>query len=191
MPKATDPDEIFSDDLTTKDIPGIDEDSNILKGDGESVVEKPTMDGFFSYDLELQTIDKTMRGFSPRDGVWVYTSKPLADDEFISGMINSLKSIIRQGAYLVSLEEEEVNTILMEKNYEFAGTVYLDSSIDDDDAERIINIHDHMLELFLKSTRDGIGNSTVRQMSANLYKQEDPQAKKAIVNWEALGISKK
>jgi len=166
------------------------EDNGYIQGKEEAVVEKPTMDGFFAYELEIQNIEKTMRGFAPRNNVWVYISQPLARDEFISGMINSLRSIIKQGSYLGSLDVDEVNTILMEKNYEFSGSVFLEPTIDDDDAEKIINMHDHMLELFLKTLRDGMGNDTVRQMSANIYNDTQQRAKESLVNWDAIGIRK-
>ena len=124
------------------------EEDKFILGKEEAVIEKPTMDGFFAYELEIQNIEKTMRGFAPRNNICVYISQTLARDEFISGMINSFRSIIKQGSYLGSLDEDEVNTILMEKNYEFAGSVFLEPTINDDDAERIINMHDLMLELF-------------------------------------------
>jgi hypothetical protein len=158
--------------------------------EGDSVVEKPHIEGFFAYEQEIQDIDRTMRGFSPRNGVWVYTSKPLARDEFISSMVNSLRSIVKKGSSLGDLDVDEVNTILMEKNYEFAGSVYLEPTIDDDNAEKIINMHDHMLELYLKTLRDGLGNDTVRQVSANMYQDNKQNKKESIVNWDALGIKK-
>ena len=159
------------------------------KGEGEPVIEKPTVDGFFAYENELLSIEKTMLGFSPRDNVWVYTSQPMARDGFINAMINSLRSIIKQGSYLGSLDEDEVKTILLEKNYEFAGSVYLEPTVEDDDAEKIINMHDHMLELFLKTLRDGLGNDTFRQVSANVYSDKKDQ-NAPLVNWEAIGIKK-
>lgn len=158
------------------------------KGEGEAVIEKPTIDGFFAYEEEIQNIERAMRGFSPRNGVWVYTGQPLARDGFISSMINSLRSIVKKGSYLGDLEEDEVLTILMEKNYEFCGSVTLEPTIEDDDAEKIINMHDHMLELFLKTLRSGLGNDTVRQMSANIYHDSAQNKKDTVINWEALGI---
>jgi len=174
------------DDFNEEEIE--DSEDDLVSGDGEAVIEKPIMDGFFSYDLEIQNIDKTMRGFSPRNNQWVYTSKPLARDEFISGMINSFRSIIKQGSSLVSLTEDEINTILMEKNYEFAGSVYLEPTIDDDDAEKIINMHDHMLELFLKTLRDGLGNDTVVKMTGNFDYQNSKKPNDNVINWEAMGL---
>jgi hypothetical protein len=177
------------DEYLNEDESNLEEDEYI-KGEGDSVVEKPTIDGFFGYEEEIQNIERAMRGFSQRNGVWVYTNQPMARDGFISSMISSLRSIIKKGSYLGDLTEDEVNTILMEKNYEFAGSVYLEPTIEEDDAERIINMHDHMLELFMKTLREGLGNDTVRQMSASIYHNGKEQKKDTLINYEALGLKR-
>lgn len=179
-------DDIFEDDNINESTNKIE--NQYIRGSGEPVTERPTIDGFFHFNDEIINIQRTMRGWELTGNEWQYTGKPLARDEFINYMINSIRSIVNQSNYLASLEEDEVFFILDEKNVEFIYACYDEPTIDSIDIEKVVNLHDHMLELFLKTVRDGIGNSTVRQMTSNIYKDNENRKKNELINWDALGV---
>jgi len=136
------------------------------EGDREKVGDKPTIDNFFDTEALLASVEKTMKGFQKKGGEWVYDSSPKASSEFINMMINSLRSVINPQNMVSSINEQDSEFLLLEKNKEFIFKVYEEPSIEDEDVETIINIFDHSLELFMGQVKNGFGARTLRQISA-------------------------
>jgi len=149
------------------------EDDIIQGSTNESIRESNILDTIFSPEELLYNLEKTMRGYQKENGEWVYKNKPLARSQFISKMVNSLRSIINSQNIASRKEIDAINIILLEKAKEFTFLVFDEESIVEEDTESVLNLHDHALEMFMGIVEGGMGNSTLRQMSANLYVKDD------------------
>ena len=161
------------------------EEETVLQGSNETVSREATIDKVFNPEGFLYSIEKTMRGYQQIDNEWVYKNKPLASSSFISKMINSLRSIINTGSAISSKDSEEINFILLEKAKEFTFLVYDEPSIDEEDTESILNIHDHALQMFMGLVEGGKGNSTLRQIAAAVFEKQ--QADRVSQNGFGIG----
>ena len=144
----------------------------------EPLMNKNTIENFFDTEGILMRIEKTLRGFQMKDGKWLKVCHPIANDEFINMMMNSLRSVINPENMISIMSADQVNTILMEKNNEFIYACLDEESVDEDDFEYLVNLHDHTLELFLGHVIHGHGSKVVRQISGSLYYPEDKNLKK-------------
>lgn len=139
----------------------------------ESLVNKSTIENFYATEDILHRIEKSARGYQIRDGDWVKVSEPIARDEFIDMMMNSLRSIINPNFILSQLTEDEIKEILMEKNEEFIDACNDEPTLDEDNVEYAINLHDIPLQIFLGQVKDGHGSKVLRQISGQLYVKDD------------------
>ncbi len=168
-------DEIIDDrDLDDIELEDDDDSNDIITGSqNEAVKESSLLDRVFNTEELLYDLEKTMRGFTKTDGKWVYSGKPLARSVFISRTVNSLRSIISSEFIISAKTPDEINFILLEKAKEFTFSVFDEPSIDEEDVEGILNIHDHALQMFMGIVEGGRGNSTLRQISASIF--HDPK----------------
>ena len=143
-------------------------------GHGESIIDKPTIDGFFDTENILYSMEKTMRGYQKQNGKWVpLLSDPIARDEFINLTINSLRSIVNPENIITKKSAEDVEIILLEKNLEFIDVVQDESPFSPQLElyfESIVNMHDHILELFLGLVVGGHGSQTLKEIYAGVAK---------------------
>lgn len=155
------------------------------EGQGESIVEKASMDKFFDTETLLYAVEKTCKGYQKRNNEWIYATKPLARDAFINSMINSLRSVINQQNMISTIKEDDAKYLLLEKNKEFIiERIYDEPSIEDSDVETIVNIFDHAMELFMGHVINGHGSRTFRQVSANVsYEIPDNSRDDSLFNW--------
>lgn len=152
----------------------------------ESIITKPTIDNFFNTEQLLQDVEKTMKGYQKVNGMWVYTTRPKARDEFINSMMNRLRSVINQQNMVSYMQMDDIKFLLLEKNKDFIFSVYEEPSIDDEDVESIINIFDHAMQIFMGQVNQGFGARTLRQIAAAVaYEVDDKQKDDAIMS---LGI---
>ena len=146
-------------------------------GHGESIVDKPTIDGFFDTENILYSMEKTMRGYQKQNGKWIpLLSDPIARDEFINLTINSLRSIVNPENIISKKSAEDVETILLEKNLEFIDVVQDESPFSPQIElyfESIVNMHDHILELFMGLVVGGHGAQTLKEIYAGVAKSTD------------------
>ncbi len=144
------------------------------EGHGESIIDKPTIDGFFDTENILYSMEKTMRGYQKQNGKWIpLLSDPIARDEFINLTINSLRSIVNPENIITKKSAEDVETILLEKNLEFIDVVQDESPFSPQLElyfESIVNMHDHILELFLGLVVGGHGSQTLKEIYAGVAK---------------------
>ncbi len=141
-------------------------------GNGESIIDKPTIDGFFDTENILYSMEKTMRGYQKQNGKWVpLLSDPIARDEFINLTINSLRSVVNPENIITKKSAEDVEIILLEKNIEFIDVVQDESPFSPQIElyfESLINMHDHILELFLGLVVGGHGAQTLKEIYAGV-----------------------
>lgn len=144
------------------------------EGHGETIIDKPTIDGFFDTENILYSMEKTMRGYQKQNGKWVpLLSDPIARDEFINLTINSLRSIVNPENIITKKTAEDVEMILLEKNVEFIDVVEDESPYSPQIEiyfESLINMHDHILELFLGLVVGGHGAQTLKEIYAGVAK---------------------
>lgn len=143
-------------------------------GNGESLVTKNTIDSIYATEDILHRVEKAARGFQVIDGEWKKVSDPIARDEFINMMINSLRSIINANFMTTKLTKDEAYEILMEKNEEFIDACNDEPTLDEDYVEYAINLHDMPLQLFMGHVIDGHGAKTLKQLSAQMFVKDDP-----------------
>lgn len=156
------------------DEPDYDFDDSDIE-DGETIKEKPTIDGFFDTENILYSIEKTFRGYQKQNGKWVYVTRPIARDEFINLTINSLRSVINQENIISKKSAEDIEIILLEKNYEFIDLCEDESiyTLNGDYFESIVNIYDHTLELFMGLVQGGHGAQVLKEIYAGVANKMD------------------
>ncbi len=146
-------------------------------GHGESIVDKPTIDGFFDTENILYSMEKTMRGYQKQNGKWIpLLSDPIARDEFINLTINSLRSIVNPENIISKKSAEDIEIILLEKNLEFIDVVEDESPFSPQIElyfESLVNMHDHTLELFMGLVQGGHGAQTLKEIYAGVAKSTD------------------
>lgn len=147
---------------------------------GEEITQKPTIDRFFDPEEILFNIEKTFRGFQKKNNKWVKLKgvEEVARDEFINVAINSLRSVINQQNMISKLGEEEIETILLEKNLEFIDLCEDEITLEDDYFESVINIYDHALQLFMGLVQGGWNAQTLKEIYAGVAHSPDTNQQK-------------
>jgi hypothetical protein len=149
--------------------------------DGEEIKEKTTLDRIYNPELILLAIEKTMSGYRIRDNKWVYVSKPVARDEFISKTINSLRSVINPTIMASKMYVEEIEMLLLEKNLEYIDMCEDEPTIDEDDIETVINNYDHSLQTFMGLVESGWGANLLKEISAGVaHESARPESKSVM-----------
>ena len=150
----------------------------------ESDIEKPTIQNFYNTEALLLSIEKTLRGYQKRNGVWVYVTEPVARDEFINKTINSLRSIINPQNMMSKKTEEEIHGILWEANMMFIDACEDEPTISGDDIEFIVNMFDHALELFMGHVQNGHASGVLKEIYAGVaHEDKTMQNDDSIINW--------
>lgn len=144
---------------------------------GESIVEKPTADVLFDTKSHLKALEKQFRGFIERDEHWEKTSEELARDSFIDKMVGGLRSIINPINLYTYKSEEEVETILREKNEEFIKGALDEATVADEDLTTMVNIFDHALETFMGHIAKGHGSLVIRDIFSGGNQGNVPEKK--------------
>ncbi len=147
-------------------------------GSGESIDDKPTLEKIFGPSKIIRDIEMTLRGYTIKEGEWVQTNNPIGTDDFINTTINGLRSIVNETNMVSSMEEEDIEYILKEKNKEFIFLL-LDPTcmVDDSKVEAVGNMYDHALQLFMGFLAGGHGSKVLRQIHASLYQDLDESKK--------------
>lgn len=128
---------------------------------GDRIEEKPTLDVVFDTETLLKTLKKEMEGKELINGEYVQVRLPIARDETIALIINSLRSIINPSNLLANFEEERAKLVQWEKILEFEYLAIEDPTIDNNEYETLINMCDHALDLFLSKVIDGHATQTI------------------------------
>lgn len=156
--------------------PELEQYHNPNMGNGENMVSKGTIESIYNTEDILYRVEKAARGFQILDGEWKKSSDPIARDEFISMMINSMRSIINPNFMTTKLTSEESKELLMEKNEEFIDACNDEPTLDEDYVEYAINIHDVSLQLFMGQIVEGHGAKTLKQLGAQMFVKDDLKA---------------
>ena len=168
--------EQYPQDTYTEEYSGqaeLDQYQNPNVGHGESMVSKGTIESIYNTEDILYRVEKAARGFQIIDGEWKQISDPIARDEFISMMINSMRSIINPNFMTTKLTADEAKELLMEKNEEFIDACNDEPTLDEDYVEYAINLHDISLQLFMGQVVEGWGAKNLRQLSAQIFAKDE------------------
>ena len=145
---------------------------------GETIPDKPTIDKFYDTEAILYAMEKTFRGYQKEQNRWVYKSRPIARDEFINQIINSLRSVVNPENILSKKTDEEIEVILLEKNNEIIDMCEDEITLGDEHIESVINICDHTMELFLGLVANGHGAQTLKEIYAGVSHSLNPNDNK-------------
>lgn len=148
----------------------------------EDVTTRPATEAFFLTEDMLYSIEKHFRGFQKIDGKWIYKNQPIARDEFINQLMNTLRSVINPANMISKMNEQDLAFVMLEKNTEIIWSALEEPTLDEDDIEYVINVCDHTMQLFIGHLINGHGSTVARQMSANIYQDvaREEQKKKSI-----------
>jgi len=172
--KATDDDILDESNLEEEDNYSSDDSAYYGRDSdmNEDVSSVVTTEAFFKTEEILYSLEKHFRGYQKINGKWVYKNKPIARDEFINMIMNTLRSILNPANMISNMSAEDLAFVLMEKNYEIIYACLEEPTLDEDDFEYVINVCDHTMQLFVGHLVDGHGSKVARQMSANIYHDE-------------------
>jgi len=143
----------------------------------EGIKDKPTMEVLFDTGSHLKALEKQFRGFIERDSRWIKSGDEMARDIFIDKMVGGLRSIINPLNLYTYKSEEEVETILLEKNEEFIKSALNERTIADEDLVTMTNIFDHALQTFMGHIAKGHGSIVIRDIYAGQSQQVQPEKK--------------
>ena len=166
------PQEEYADQYGTQ--PELEQYQGSNSGNGESIVTKSTVDSIYATEDILHRVEKAALGWQIIDGEYKKISDPIARDEFISMMINSLRSVINPNFMTTKITSDEAKELLMEKNEEFIDACNDEPTLDEDYIEYAINLHDIPLQLFMGHVIDGHGAKTLKQLGAQMFVRDDP-----------------
>lgn len=178
-------DEVIDESIYDDDDDGDDDDSDDLSyygtpnDGGEEVTHSVTTEAFFKTEETLYALEKHFRGYQKINGKWVYKNKPIARDEFINQIMNSLRSILNPGNMISNMDADDLAFVLLEKNTEIIYAALEEATLDEDDYEYVVNVCDHTMQLFVGHLVRGHGSKVARQMSANIYHDEQVREKKS------------
>lgn len=160
--------------------------------DGEPIDDKTAIEKIFSPSKIIHDMEMTLRGYTIRNGEWVYTNNPIGTDDFINTTINGLRSVINEPNMISSMTEEDIEYLLKEKNYEFI-TILSDplTFVPSEKTEAVGNMYDHCLQLFMGFLAGGHGSAVIRQIHASLYQEINKiQNDGWGINWNDKNIIK-
>jgi len=122
---------------------------------GESFTDKAILDLLLDTEIILKNLQRNMEGKEEINGEFVQVRLPIARDEIIAFVINSLRSIINPSNSFSYIGEDEAKMSRYEKILEFEYMAVEEFTIDNKDFETLINMCDHALELFYGKVIEG------------------------------------
>ncbi|MDH4127278.1 MAG: hypothetical protein OEV44_00880 [Spirochaetota bacterium] len=168
---------------------------NQISNNSEGIKDKSSLDVLVDTKGHLKALDKQFRGFIERDDQWEKTSQELARDSFIDKMVGGLRSIINPLNLYTYKTEQEVETILLEKNEEFIKSSLDEETVNEEDIWTMVNIYDHALETFMGHIAKGHGSLVLRDFYAGMSQGQPIERKEkkmfeGIGNWFNFGGNK-
>ena len=122
---------------------------------GEKFSDKAILELLLDTEIVLKNLQRNMEGLEEINGVFVQLRLPIARDEVIAFVINSLRSIINPSNSFSYIEADAAKVSIYEKILEFEYMAVEEFTIDARDQETLINMCDHTLELFYGKVIEG------------------------------------
>jgi len=136
-----------------------------------------SVDRFFNTESLLYHIKMSLLGYRVDNGRYVNTGQGLARTPVVEKLINSLRSVINTENMLSRFQDEDdANTVLLEKCKECIYALYDDPTVDESDFEHMVNMLDHPMQLFVGIIQSGQGSESARQMLTGNYQNLQNQS---------------
>ena len=153
---------------------------------GEKYEDKAILDLLLDTEIILKNLQRNMEGREHVNGVWKQTRLPIARDEVIAQIINSLRSIINPSNSFSYLEESQAKMSIYEKIIEFEYLAVEEPTIDNKDYETLINMCDHSLELFYGKVIDGHLTTALKDIFAGTNTQKEEKTSTGLFSMNNL-----
>ncbi len=137
-----------------------------------SVPENSVMTGFFDIDIELKRLELRWKGLIISDGEIIRISNPIASDEFINSVINSLKSTANQVFSISYITKQEANDIILEKDIAIYKSVAEEGIYFQGDFQLFKEDVDHFLQLFMGHVINGHGINAATSLQAGVVAEK-------------------
>jgi hypothetical protein len=122
---------------------------------GEKFGDKAILELLLDTEILLKNLQRNMEGLEEINGEFIQVRLPIARDEVIAFVINSLRSIINPSSSFSYIEVDQARNSTYEKILEFEYMAVEELTIDAKDQETLINMCDHSLELFYGKVIEG------------------------------------
>jgi len=136
---------------------------------GEKFTDKSILELLLDTENLLKNLQRNMEGKEEINGEFIQIRLPIARDEVIGSIINSLRSIINPSNSFSYIEKEEAKTSIYEKILEFEYMAVEELTISAKDQEMIINMCDHTLELFYGKIIEGHLTTALKDIFAGTH----------------------
>lgn len=166
----------------------IDEDLNYTGSEsvGEKFSDKAILEMMIDTELLLKNLQRNMEGLEEINGTFVQVRLPIARDETIAFIINSLRSIINPSNSLSYMEADAAKVSTYEKILEFEYLTVEDVLIDAKDQETLINMCDHTLELFYGKVVEGHLTDAMKTFFVGQNIQQDKPKEQSFFSLERI-----
>jgi hypothetical protein len=140
--------------------------------DESYVSNDSVMTGFFDLDIELKRLELRWKGLIINNGEIIRVADPIASDEFINSVINSLKSTANQVFSISYLSKREANNIILEKDIAIYKSVAEEGIYFQGDFDLFKEDVDHFLQLFMGHVINGHGINAATSLQAGVVAEK-------------------
>lgn len=138
---------------------------------GEKFTDKAILDLLLDTEIILKNLQRNMEGLEEFNGEFRQVRLPIARDEVIAFVINSLRSIINPSNSFSYVTEDQAKMSIYEKILEFEYMAVEEFTIDNKDFETLINMCDHALELFYGKVIEGHLTNALKDIFAGTHRE--------------------
>jgi len=143
----------------------------------------------FDPERVLYEIQKSLLGYSKRNGMWVRVSEPLCRTEFITLYISSIRALVNFPNMFSVVPSEEAGFNMLESLKEITYAA-VDYGIEEEHLETLINMYDTIKNTFYGIIIEGRGTENVKQVLTSVYKDlstsVNTNTKSGLVNWDEV-----
>lgn len=153
-------------------------DFNVSSNDFNTEGNSAVMKNFFDTTQFLSDFKKELQGqVKGPDGryMWPENPQPVAADDFIDDLVNSLRSVINQHSSVSAMSGPKADRILLEKFMAFAKAVVEEPFFKEEKYYLLSENFDHALELFMGLVVEAHGTHVATSLQAGVVAEyNDP-----------------
>lgn len=165
--------EYYNQQGNDEDIDITNEEDKVQYGSGESAGSPELYLKFYDPEIVLDYIKKTLEGKTLIRGEFVKTDIALARTEIINMVINRIRSIMNSVFIMSDKSPDEMKYNIMEANKGLVDFMLNDCTIRPQNAQYIIDLMDHTLDMFRGIVQGGRGANKAIQLLHGIY---DPKS---------------
>lgn len=162
-------------DTEEEDIDTSNEEDKIQYGSSESAGSPELYLKFYDPEIVLDYIKKTLEGKTLIKDEFVKTDIALARTEIINMVINRIRSIMNSVFIMSDKTPDEMKYNIMEANKGLVDFMLNDCTIRPENAQYIIDLMDHTLDMFRGIVQGGRGANKAIQLLHGIYDPKNNQ----------------